>query len=719
MGLTKWALLCGGDFYFEGTARDNGARRLRFPNLAACTQDVEAMYDFLVDIGVCPANMIKLTATPGDGRPIEDEASWPTRQNIVRELERIAEASEAGDLVYIHYSGHGIRRSAIPPDPDGDSMNGAALVMTDVLIGGAYLTAYHLGVQVKGMVQKGLRVTLVLDCCYSGRGLRDEDFMSRTIPDQYDDSWLPSDADADAAADAAAAAAAADTTKLSMGYREPGSAQKPWLSNPTGCTVILACGPHESAREGRFGDSAVRHGALTYYMLNLLRTWGSGISSFPPVLSFPSLPSHVHVIDYVRTQFQNIKIQQSPHLLGDGNYEVFGAISYIRRPLCRVTANGGSEIHFDVGSAQGVAVGALYDVLTRSPKHSYLYYYSTLDAGGPPLQARVTEVSLFRSTATLAPSGSWAAADGRKLFAARRRWALPNARSVTLATDDVALRAKLGRELESYTGLRLGDDGMADEHSFAIEIDQEENTYEIFQAGTRLPRLPRIYVDDTRRVEKLARILWHVGRFQALRQLSDIPWRGHLKEEDFALDISSSVHTATSSAGSTSSTGNTAANSVITDAIENEKILVSLSYGGQSNAYVSLYCFTSSWGILKVDPQTEEGKPSSPIWPNIPIELDMTMKISPKTRLDDPLDVTDTFMAFVSSSPDISWDEICMRSVSADDDEICEPVNIIPEEIGEHRERSNQSGGPRSVIRRENLAWGVLEQVVRTSPKTA
>ena len=61
------------------------------------------------------------------------------------------------------------------------------------------------------------------------------------------------------------------------------------------------------------------------------------------------------------------------------------------------------------------------------------------------------------------------------------------------------------------------------------------------------------------------------------------------------------------------------------------------------------------------------------------------MRISPKTRLDDPLDVTDTFMAFVSSSPDISWDEICMGSVSVGDGEICEPVNIGQKETGEHR----------------------------------
>lgn len=156
------------------------------------TTSRRASLPFLISIA-------RLTATCGEGRPVEDEGFWPIHQNIVRELNRITVIVTRGDLVYIHYSGHGIRRDATPPDPDGDSLRGMALVMTDVLRGGPYLSGYQLGSFIRTMVQKDLRVALVLDSCYSGRAIRGPEVTPRTMPDQYDDTWLESDIEADAA----------------------------------------------------------------------------------------------------------------------------------------------------------------------------------------------------------------------------------------------------------------------------------------------------------------------------------------------------------------------------------------------------------------------------------------------------------------------------------------------------------------------------------------
>ena len=68
-----------------------------------------------------------------------------------------------------------------------------------------------------------------------------------------------SDTEADTEADAAA-----DKINIASGQRDTGSVRKDWLSNPTGCTVLTACGPHEVAGEGRFGDSVSKHGVLSY-----------------------------------------------------------------------------------------------------------------------------------------------------------------------------------------------------------------------------------------------------------------------------------------------------------------------------------------------------------------------------------------------------------------------------------------------------------------------
>ncbi|KAK0735984.1 caspase domain-containing protein [Apiosordaria backusii] len=422
------APLCG-DYYFEGTARNSNGKSLKFPNLGGCVQDVNDMYDYLISAGLSPSNIARLTATCGEGWPVENEEFWPTHRNVVRELNRITDAAAPGDLVYIHYSGHGICRDATPPDTD--SMMGMALVMTDVLRGGSYLTGKQLGSCIRTMVQKNLRVTLALDSCYSGRAIRGPEFTPeitpRTVPQQYDDTLLESDTEADAAV---------DRINIASGQRDPGSIRKNWLSNPTGCTVLAACGPQKVAGEGRFSDSISKNGVLTYSILNLLREWRGN-----------TLPSHARMIQHAKILVRRIPVRQSPRLLGDGNYEFFGAFTYVKRPSCHVIAIRDSEINLDVGSVQGVAVGALYDIFPRG-------FDSNLEEGGLRLQAKVASISLFQSTAVLLPRG-FIADNGREWFAVLRQWALPNTSKVKFVTTDQTLHTKLKAKLEKYPGLEL------------------------------------------------------------------------------------------------------------------------------------------------------------------------------------------------------------------------------------------------------------------------
>ncbi|KAK4233731.1 caspase domain-containing protein [Achaetomium macrosporum] len=673
---TKWALLCGGDHYFEGTARNRDGKTLKFPNLGGCVQDVNGMYNFLISTGMRPSNIARLTATCGEGRPVEDEEFWPTHQNIVRELNRITDIATPGDLVYIHYSGHGIRRDATPPNPDGDSMMGMALVMTDVLRGGAYLTGYQLGSFIRKMVQKDLRVTLVLDSCYSGRAIRGPEntpeitpeVTPRTVPHQYDDTLLESDAEADAAV---------DRIDIASGLRDTESVRKDWLSNPTGCTILTACGPHEVAGERRFGDSTSKHGVLSYCILSLLREWRGN-----------TLPSHARMIQHAKIQIRRIPVRQSPRILGDGNYEFFGASTYVERPSCHVTAIRVSEIDLDVGSVQGVAVGALYDIFPRG-------FDSNLDEGDLRLQAKVASVSLFQSTAVLLP-GSSIANDGREWFAVLRQWALPNTSRVKFVTTDQTLHNKLKAKLEMYPGLELIE-GVTNDVAFTVKVDRER-TYEILQDGHRLPRLPRISVSDDSGVDKLAYTLSHVSRFLALRKLVEEPPR-HLQLEKFRFEIKSDLSSApnTSNADISVQDGDT--------------LDVSLTYDGPLPVvYASLFCFKASWGISKLDPSLDEGQVSHPAIPGIPIsELEMTMEVPDKSRADDPTDITDVFVVFVSAAEHVSWDEICLDSL---------PVDGTIGKLLISAERGNLEHRDGKVVKKKSgeLGWTVLERVVHTSP---
>lgn len=74
--------------------------------------------------------------------------------------------AKGGDFVYIHYSGHGTR---LP--------SGLALVLlSEDGRGSRYLRGRNLASDLHNMVKKGLRVTLVLDCCFSGSVVRNSDW---------------------------------------------------------------------------------------------------------------------------------------------------------------------------------------------------------------------------------------------------------------------------------------------------------------------------------------------------------------------------------------------------------------------------------------------------------------------------------------------------------------------------------------------------------------
>ncbi|KAF8538860.1 hypothetical protein BDD12DRAFT_840666 [Trichophaea hybrida] len=98
-----------------------------------------------------------------------------------------------GDVVYIHYSGHGAQARTVYPELKGPNSVDEALVPCDIHCGGRYLRDFELAELLDIMVQKGLVVTIVLDSCHSGsasRGPRGE--VPRGIG-KVDYTVLPSD----------------------------------------------------------------------------------------------------------------------------------------------------------------------------------------------------------------------------------------------------------------------------------------------------------------------------------------------------------------------------------------------------------------------------------------------------------------------------------------------------------------------------------------------
>ena len=153
------------------------------------------------------------------------------------------------------------------------------------------------------MTDKGLVVTLVLDCCHSGgatravrraddpAGVRGVDFVDRTE--------RPADSLVLTAAELAAPAGAT----RGLGAADPA----------TGCVVLAACRPFELAREFMF-DGGPSQGALTYWFLKLAGPGADGLT-FRTV--FDQAVARIH------DQFP----AQTPMLFGNPDRAVLGGVA--------------------------------------------------------------------------------------------------------------------------------------------------------------------------------------------------------------------------------------------------------------------------------------------------------------------------------------------------------------------------------------------------------
>lgn len=266
-----WAVLIGVNFYVDSP-------------LKGCVRDVENIKQFLTD-GSTPVDIVTFTATtPLDSRssrPVEEPQSWPTINNVDSSLANIIAKAKPGDFVYIHYSGHGTY-------PEDNGADGLALVLFDDGIRGRYFHGSELAARLSEMVKNGLLVTVVLDCCFSGRVKRRDELNYTGI--RAIDHDVPRD------------------THL--------SSLPKWLVEPTGYMLFTACGPNEIAEELIFRSNDTRSGALSHFLLEALislRKTGSEITN-------QSLHQHL------RLKFHTSWPKQNPMRYGNRNISFFGKL---------------------------------------------------------------------------------------------------------------------------------------------------------------------------------------------------------------------------------------------------------------------------------------------------------------------------------------------------------------------------------------------------------
>lgn len=314
-----------------------------YPSLEGCVRDVELLAGFLrKGLGIPDERITKLTASGGGMRPVEPPERWPTYENIVAAFERVTAVASPGDRVHIHYSGHGGRaRTIFPKAKEAEGID-EALVPTDIGSNeGRYLRDLELAKLLGRMVDKGLLVSVTLDCCHSGGMTRTGGAKKRGILGTdprvpTEGSSLVTDEEAVSMLEGRAAAT-----------RNIGGVAG-LLPDPKGYTVLAACLKTESAYEAMFDGRP--HGALTYWLVQLLPQLGTE-------LTYRALCDQL--VARVHSQFP----AQTPVVMGEVDRVVFGVqrrrVSYTAKVLAE-DADRGARI--DVGQAHGVTNGARFVV---------------------------------------------------------------------------------------------------------------------------------------------------------------------------------------------------------------------------------------------------------------------------------------------------------------------------------------------------------------------
>ncbi|KAH7109973.1 caspase domain-containing protein [Dactylonectria macrodidyma] len=515
----KWAILIGIDKYTYGdsvTRRErrtmSGVRMEDPKDLSGAVNDVLSVRNFLIKTMSVDPDNIKMLLAPVQGRlyehPLEPQLNnryeEPTYENMVRALANTSRYAR-GDLVYIHFSGHGGQASTVFNwlKAKNDRID-HSLLPTDIAITGKYLRDIELGALLQGIVDVGCVLTVVLDCCHSGGAIRgdddDEDDIEGVRGDhQVYQSQIPAD------------------LPLSMTRVEHWGNTAQWLEHPEGFVVLAACLDYQKAKEIKVIESdggVYWHGRLTYWLLDTVR-------------NSPLTFSSGAVYDRLRAKIHNTVVNQTPYLVGDHDRFFFSPEYRSKvyampvtevRPEGRVRLGGGRlhcvqeraeyailPLTFDLGKrAQESDVLArvkVYSVSSGSSLAKFVHHQ-----GEPPLSRQEDVIEGCPAVLTSLPLGAQASVQ----FAAndQDRWQWFKDRWTQYSKGQLRLLPTKGA---SFTVT-------VDSQGF-FQLEDLQGTFT--RAIEKELKLDKLQWDAADSIPKLVRRLEHLARFRLLKSLEN------------------------------------------------------------------------------------------------------------------------------------------------------------------------------------------------------
>lgn len=327
------------------------AKRWEWPPLKGCIHDVEGIKRLLTKSEPTAKTKI-LTASlnhPGDAHPAEEKKDLPTHSNIILNLNRIITQATAGDFVLIHFTGHGTAIQPNSPFSNGYTGELALVVLSSNDTADLhYLRGSEIADCLNRLVEKGVKVTVVLDCCAAGSVMRSEaDPAVR---------FLPYSVDIDMASPPPSGHSPGLDTQTIIQVSRDSSMRSNWLVNPNGYTILAASGPNEEARELEIGGKW--YGALSYFLIRAFARSGH-------VGGHHNLYSHLCA--RFKESWPSSFEPQTPMLYGNERLTFFGdsesVVSTASIPVIR-TDHG---LQLEAGQAQGICEGDLFTPCSIRP----------------------------------------------------------------------------------------------------------------------------------------------------------------------------------------------------------------------------------------------------------------------------------------------------------------------------------------------------------------
>ena len=483
---TCWALLIGIDCYPDDDETSS---------LEGCVSDIEQLQQHLEGRENVHTTVLKASINHKvkSKKPYEDESQWPTLQNICSNVSAIINKATTGDLVHIHFSGHGVRRKTQSEDFGDDENGDLALVLYDPVSNVSYLQGLKLARMLEEMVAKGLKPVLVLDCCYSGAVLRDGRDQNGKIREAIYNPEIDRQS------------RSSDFLNRNTTFGAPArdaTACPNWFLNPNGYAILTACGPNEVSRELKFSDGR-KGGPLSYFLLRALNS----MQRRSTIISIKSLH------DYLSVQFHAGLVMQTPRRYGNQNTCLFSHLELRHDPLETRVRRQGTELILEAGQVHGVAEDDEYRL--QAPWNDHLrdtapviYRAKTVNALSSVLEA----VNVDTDIASI--DTAWRAVPCTHL----------SKRHISVKLSSRLQHDQWQETIAASKFLTLSEDLHVDSPPLSgvhVDIKDGEKYQILDERGCEIPGLPTISVGSSSAISNVITTLDHVAKFKYIERLEN------------------------------------------------------------------------------------------------------------------------------------------------------------------------------------------------------